>query len=241
LAWLLTRLRRTELREAQANAYLAQQKARIQLMAKVFEHSGEAIMITDANNRIVDVNRSFTETTGYSLEDVRNKDPKILAPDRKTPEEYEAMWHAILHENFWHGDIWHTRKDDSTYPARFAISTVRGKNNAIENYIGSFTDISEQKAASEQIHHLAHHDVLTGLANRLSLYGRLEQALATARRTDGHVAVLFIVWTASRTSMTPLDTRLETTCSSQWRSTPKPMFARSMSSRGWETTNLWWY
>ncbi len=192
LTWLLMRLRHTERRETQANASLARQGARLQLLAKVFEHSAEAIMITDADNRIVEVNHSFTDITGYTLEDARGQNPSMLASGRTTPEEYEAMWQSILTDNFWQGEIWSARRDGSLHPIRLSISTVRGENNAIENHIGSFTDISEHQAATEQIHHLAHHDALTGLANRLSLQGRLEQALASAKRDSKHVAVLFI-------------------------------------------------
>jgi diguanylate cyclase (GGDEF)-like protein/PAS domain S-box-containing protein len=190
--WLLTRLRRTELREAQTHAHLTRQKSRMQLLAKVFEHSGEAIMITDADNRIIEVNHSFTDMTGFSPEDVRGQNPSMLASGQTAPDEYQAMWQSILTDNFWQGELWSAHKDGSLHPIRLSISTVQGEDNAIENYIGSFTDISEYKAATEQIHHLAHHDALTGLANRLSLQGRLEQALASAKRDDKHVAVLFI-------------------------------------------------
>lgn len=181
LTWLLIRLRRTERREAQANASLTRQGARLQLLAKVFEHSAEAIMITDANNRIIEVNHSFTDMTGYTLEEAQGQNPSMLASGRTTPEEYQAMWQSILTANFWQGEIWSVRKDGSLHPIRLSISTVHGEGNAIENHIGSFTDISEHQAATEQIHHLAHHDTLTGLANRLSLQGRLEQALASAK------------------------------------------------------------
>ncbi|NDP47822.1 MAG: EAL domain-containing protein [Sulfuriferula multivorans] len=192
LSWLLMRLRHTERREAQAKASLSQQGARLQLLAKVFEHSAEAIMITDADNRIIEVNHSFTDMTGYTLVDAQGQNPSMLASGRTTPEEYRAMWQSILTDNFWQGEIWSARKDGSLHPIRLSISTVQGEGNAIENYIGSFTDISEHQAATEQIHHLAYHDTLTGLANRLSLQGRLEQALASAKRDNKHVAVLFI-------------------------------------------------
>jgi diguanylate cyclase (GGDEF)-like protein len=62
----------------------------------------------------------------------------------------------------------------------------------VTHYIGGFTDISERKAAEDQIRHLAHHDTLTGLPNRFHLRARLEQALATARRSSGRVAVMFL-------------------------------------------------
>lgn len=192
LVWLLVKLRITELNAIHATGKLSKQASRLQLMANVFEHSGEAIVIANAANRIIEVNRSFTEATGYTLREVRNQDPNILDSGRTTPDEFRLAWHAVLQDSFWQGERWLKRKDGSIYPARLAISVVRDQDNTIAYFIGSFTDISAQKSATEQIHHLAHHDTLTNLSNRYSLQGRLEQALAAARRSKTHVAVLFI-------------------------------------------------
>jgi diguanylate cyclase (GGDEF)-like protein len=80
------------------------------------------------------------------------------------------------------------------YPKWLSISTIRGADGNIEHYIGSFVDISERKAAEEKISHLAHFDTLTDLPNRSNLQGRLEQALASARRDSPQrpLAVMFL-------------------------------------------------
>jgi len=164
----------------------------LRLMASTFEHSGEAIVISDGANRIVAVNLAFTRLTGYSAAEAIGENPRILSSGRTTADEYAAMWRAIREEGIWHGEIWDRRKDGATYPKWLTISTLKDATGTITHYIGSFTDISERKAAEEQIRHLAHHDTLTGLPNRFHLQGRLEQALATARRDSGHVAVIFL-------------------------------------------------
>jgi len=165
---------------------------RMRLLATVFERSGEAIVITDAGNRIVEVNHAFCRLTGYEADDVRGLDPSILASGRTTAEEYRAMWQAINSESFWQGEIWDRRKDGSYYPKWLTISAVRNGAGEIDCYIGSFTDMTERKVAEERINHLALHDTLTGLPNRYNLQGRLDQALATARRDGGHLALMFI-------------------------------------------------
>ena len=192
LVWLLVQLRKTELNASLASIRLSKQASRLQLLANVFEHSGEAIVIANAANRIIEVNHSFTDATGFTLSEVHNQDPKILDSGRTTPDEFRLAWHAVLRDSFWQGERWLKRKDGSIYPARLAISVVRDQDNTIAYFISSFTDISAQKSATEQIYHLAHHDTLTNLANRYSLQGRLEQALAAARRNKTHIAVLFI-------------------------------------------------
>ncbi|MCF8199952.1 MAG: EAL domain-containing protein [Sulfuritalea sp.] len=165
---------------------------RLRLLASVFEHSGEAIVITDRDNCIVEVNQAFTRLTGYSTEEVLGQNPRMLASGRTTAQEFKAMWRAIEEESFWQGEVWDKRKDGSFYPKWLAISAVRNNAREIDYYVGSFTDISERKAAQERINQLAMHDTLTGLPNRYNLQGRLEQALATARRDGGQLALMFI-------------------------------------------------
>jgi diguanylate cyclase (GGDEF)-like protein/PAS domain S-box-containing protein len=164
----------------------------LRLAAHVFEHSGEAILITDHTNRIIEVNAAFTNLTGYSPEDVKGKDPKILACGRTTRDEYIAMWQDIKNKGIWKGELWDRRKDGGIYPKLLTISVVRNHRGGIEFYIGSFADITEQKAAEDRIRHIAHHDNLTGLPNRLHLSVVLEQDLASARREQTGLALMFI-------------------------------------------------
>jgi diguanylate cyclase (GGDEF)-like protein/PAS domain S-box-containing protein len=169
-----------------------QAEEQLRLLANVFEHSSEAILITDRDNLIIAVNAAFTRLTGYCLEEVRGRNPKILSAGRSTPEDYRAMWRSIREQGLWQGEVWDRRKDGSCYPKWLAISTVRDGHGEIFQHIASFTDISERKAAEERIHHLAHYDALTGLPNRVTLLGRLRQAVATARREGSWVAVMFV-------------------------------------------------
>ena len=165
---------------------------RLRLLASVFERSGEAIMICDGQNRILEVNRTFSQLTGYSADEVRGQNPRVLSAGRFSDAEFRAMWQAIDDEKFWQGEIWDKRKDGSFYPKWLTISAVTNPAGEVDYYIGSFTDMTERKAAQERISHLALHDALTGLPNRYNLQGRLDQALATARRDSSHLALLFI-------------------------------------------------
>ena len=164
----------------------------LQLYANVFRHSGEAIMITDHENRIVAVNPAFTRQTGYRLEEIVGRNPRTLASGRTTPETYAALWTALAESGYWQGELWDRSRDGVIYPKWAAISAIRDERGAITHYIASFTDISERKAAEERIEHLAHHDSLTGLFNRYNLEIRLSQALLSTRRESQFLAVLFI-------------------------------------------------
>ncbi len=169
-------------------------ETRLRLLAAAFEHSAEAIMVSDRDNRILEVNDAFCRLTGYAADEVRGSDPRLLSSGRTSAEEYRTMWQAINSTGHWQGEVWDRRKDGSYYPKWLSISTIRGAEGNTEYYIGSFVDISERKAAEEKISHLAHFDTLTDLPNRSNLQGRLDQALASARR-EGHghsVAVMFL-------------------------------------------------
>ena len=163
-----------------------------QLAAHVFEQSGEAMMISSHDNILLEVNPAFTRLTGYSAEEVRGKDPKFLALGSNNKDSMHAMWQALQRQGMWRGEVWNRRKDGSAFPALLSISAMRNRRGEADFYIASLVDISQQKATEEEIRHLAHHDSLTGLPNRLHLGIHLEQALALARRSSQGVALMFI-------------------------------------------------
>ena len=165
---------------------------RQRLFAEMFRHSGEAIMITDEHNKIIEINPAFTKMSGYSPDEVRGRNPRMLASGKTPPETYHHLWVSLKRGGHWQGELWDRRKDGSIYPKWASISTIRDADGRITHHVSSFTDISERKAAEARIEYLAHNDVLTGLSNRYSLESRLEQALLTARREKRRIAVLFL-------------------------------------------------
>ncbi len=169
-----------------------QAESALRLYASVFEQSGEAILISDRENHILAVNAAFTAITGYELEDVRGANPRMFSSGHTPRSTYQALWAALAEEGFWQGEIWDRRKDGSIYPKWMSVSVVRDPAGQLTHYIAGFTDITERKAVEAQISHLAHHDSLTGLLNRFSLQSQLDQALSTAKREGGELAVMFI-------------------------------------------------
>ncbi|MEW6165742.1 MAG: EAL domain-containing protein [Pseudomonadota bacterium] len=169
-----------------------QTEGALHLYANIFRHSGQAIMVTDRDNRIVAANPAFTQLTGYALEELRGEDPRVLSSGRTPPETYQQLWAGLRESGFWQGELWDRRKNGEIYPKWAAISAIRDAQGELSHYIASFSDISARKAAEERIDFLAHHDALTGLPNRFSLDGRLGQMLLWARREGEQVAVMFI-------------------------------------------------
>lgn len=167
-------------------------KEKLELTAKVFSQSREAIVITDKNNRIVSVNRAYTDITGYQEQDALGVDPKCLASGRHDKEFYRGMWETLLKDNFWQGELWNRHKNGTVYPEWLTISVVRDKDDEIVNYIAIFTDISLHKNKEQEIERLAHYDSLTDLPNRRLLKLRVGNELIGAQRYKKAFALLFI-------------------------------------------------
>jgi diguanylate cyclase (GGDEF)-like protein/PAS domain S-box-containing protein len=169
-----------------------EEESALRLAARVFESSGEAILITDEKNSIVAVNNAFVQMSGYRSEEVQGKNPRLLSSGRHDAEFYRAMWKDIDSHGYWQGEIWDKHKSGRIYPKWMSITTVRDDKGGVVNYISIARDTTEETEAEKNIHFLAYYDVLTGLPNRTLLRDRLGQMIAVSHR-DGHqFALLFL-------------------------------------------------
>jgi diguanylate cyclase (GGDEF)-like protein/PAS domain S-box-containing protein len=168
------------------------EEAALHLAARVFESSGEAILITDEKSNVVAVNHAFVEMSGFRSEEVMGKNPSLLASGRHGDEFYRAMWEDINHHGYWQGEIWDKHKNGRIYPKWMSITAVRDTKGEVVNYISIARDTTEQTEAEKNIHFLAYYDVLTGLPNRTLLRDRLGQMIAVSHRDHHQFALLFM-------------------------------------------------
>ena len=167
-------------------------EARLQQAAKVFEHTTEGVMVTDENARIIAVNPAFTEITGYTENEVLGRNPRFLQSGRHDKQFFTALWNGLKQQKTWQGEIWNRRKNGEIYPEWLNITTIQEDPNGKLQYVAVFSDITSIMQSQTQLEHLAHHDPLTDLPNRLLFEDRLEHAIANAKREKTHLAVLFL-------------------------------------------------
>ncbi len=168
-----------------------QAEAHLRVAAIAFE-SNEPMVITDAENTILQVNRAFTESTGYTKEEAVGQKINLLKSGRHDAAFYQEMWNGIERDGTWQGEIWDRRKNGEIYPKWLIISVVKGDDGAVTHYVGTHIDITERKAAEEQIKQLAFFDPLTQLPNRRLLQERLKHGIDVERRDGKQLALLML-------------------------------------------------
>ena len=168
------------------------QAEEIQRIAATAFASREAMVITDSSVIVLQVNAAFSELTGYAPEEIIGLTPAILHSDHHDQKFYAAMWESIHSTGMWEGEIWDRHKNGQIFLCWTTISAVRDRFGKVTHYVSTQTDITERKAAEEEISRLAFFDVLTGLPNRRLLMERFRQTLANCNRTGCNGALLFI-------------------------------------------------
>lgn len=164
----------------------------LKLASAVFSSSREGILIADASMNIVSVNRAFVQMTGYEESELIGKKPSILKSGHTTREQYRMIFTALEGEGAWSGDIIDRRKEGELLPLHVSISSVKNKGGVPTHYIAIMSDNSEHKAREEHLNHIAHHDPLTGLPNRVLFNDRVKQAIEEAKRKNSSFTVLFL-------------------------------------------------
>jgi len=158
----------------------------------ICENLLRGILITDVAGKIVYVNSTFCELTGYAVSEAIGQNPRILKSGFQPPSFYQDMWKSIKRMGHWQGEIRNKRKTGELYTEWLTISTLRTAAGHGPYYLGVFSDISKQKKIEEATWHRAHHDELTELPTRSLFTAHLKQALTQAKRNKTILAVFFM-------------------------------------------------
>jgi len=165
---------------------------KIRLSSRVFSDTNEGLMITDSTGKIIDINPAFTRTTGYSRHEVLGQTPNILSSDKQSPAFFIEMWHNLIEQGHWYGEVWNKKKNGELFAARLSISSLTNDDDETLHYVGLFSDITEIKQQQQKLELMAHYDMLTKLPNRSLLADRFRSSIIHSKQTDTMLGVCFL-------------------------------------------------
>jgi len=160
----------------------------IALMQQLFLHAPVPTVITDETGVIVMCNGSFSDLTGYAADEAEGERMSLLKSGRHDHAFYREMWDKLTAEGAFEGEIWCRHKDRSLILLSEKIRRIFHDERYY--YIGMLEDITERKKLTQRYQHLATHDALTGLANRILLQDRFSHAALNATRNGKKVGLL---------------------------------------------------
>ena len=165
---------------------------KLKLSASVFKNAGEAIMITNLNGIISDVNETFTKITGYNKEEVIGKKTNILNSGKQDKDYYQRMWGILNSTGSWTGELCDKKKNGESFIGNLIINAVYDNMGKSSHFVALLSDITAIKEYEDSLKNIAHFDQLTKLPNRVLLADRIENKMIHTRRHKQHLGVVFL-------------------------------------------------
>lgn len=171
---------------------LKQAQEKLQILYQASEQSPASIVITDAEGNIEYVNPKFEKVTGYSAQEVKGQNPRILKSGHTSEQEYQTMWETIASGKEWYGEFKNKRKNGHIFWEYASISPIRNLEGKITHFVAVKEDITQRKQNEALLEYQANYDTLTALPNRILARDRLQQAITQAEQKKNQVAILLL-------------------------------------------------
>lgn len=163
-----------------------------EMLSRALEQSADAVMITDVKGKVVYVNNTFEQLSGYQKEEILGLNPSFLKSGFQDDSFYTLLWQNISNGIPFTDIFINRRKDGELYYEAKTITPVLGSNGELTHYVSTGKDITDRLKSQQRLEKLVHYDAVTGLANRVLLKERMEQAIIQAKYQDSALAVMCI-------------------------------------------------
>ncbi len=161
-------------------------------MHLALDNSPNFIFITDKSGAIEYANRKITETTGYTYDEVKGKNPKIFSSGETNDDSYQDLWRTVTSGQVWRGILKNQKKSGESYWARESIAPLIDSEGMITSYVSIQEDVTEALLMTEKLSYHASHDSLTQLINRHEFDRRLERVITLAQNSNTEHALCYI-------------------------------------------------
>jgi diguanylate cyclase (GGDEF)-like protein/PAS domain S-box-containing protein len=171
---------------------LKEAQEKVKILSRASEQSPAMIVITDAQGSIEYVNAKFEQITGYTLAEVRGKNPRILQSGETERQVYRHLWETVTSGQEWRGELSNKKKNGEIYWEQLLISPIKDDEDQITHFLAIKEDITERKNNEALLAYQANYDTLTCLPNRVLALEKLRQAIRQAQLERTLVALMFV-------------------------------------------------
>lgn len=162
------------------------------LLAALAKKIRHALVITDANKRIIYVNPAYQELTGIAPEQALGQITDLNHSGRYQPEFYDKVWASLNEKGLWEGELWDYRSDGTAYLQHLSLEAIKDDKGNVQNFFALFSDLSEQLNATAELEHLTHYDPLTDLPNRILFRNRLGHEFNISNRHHSRTGLVLL-------------------------------------------------
>ncbi len=165
---------------------------RMRTLSSAVEQTDDAVMIMDRQGAVEYVNPAFERITGRDRDEVLGERLELVNAEFHEPGFHSELWDRIRRGQVFRDVFVDRRRDGQLYYEEKTITPLKDEQGEIRYFVATGKDITTHMKTQQRLHYLAHHDALTGLANRALLFDHLDNALAQAQRSDQMVALLYV-------------------------------------------------
>ena len=182
ISYLFFILLKSQRQLSKERTHLQQALDQVRLFKYAIDQSPESIVITDLQGRMLYMNKSFEQMSGYNTEEMQGKNPRQLKSGQTSQIVYKDLWEHLNKGKIWRGVLYNKRKNNEVYPSQAIISPVKVHSGKTTHYLSIQQDISSKVQQEQRIDELLYRDDVTGLANRNQL---IRVVLDTVKRYEG--------------------------------------------------------
>jgi diguanylate cyclase (GGDEF)-like protein/PAS domain S-box-containing protein len=162
----------------------------LRLADVVVKHTGEGIIVLDANLKIQSVNPGFEHITGYIAAEVLGNGPNMLEDLEHNADIFLQIRSSLQSGDHWEGTLWAKRKNGDVYPMEANVDVVHADDGAVLHHVMVFHDATVQKQLEDRLRELSATDGLTLVANRRMFDEVLEREWHRAMRNNEPLSLI---------------------------------------------------